>query len=189
MIHVDELEKLERLMQSKAFAELTTEEKLWVSQWIESETEYTNLRKANREISEQLISTNQAVPDPKILTHLKATLLAKQTVSQLNWWQVKMPGWSTGVIASFFCVVGWWIGSSSNQVAAEQVYSSTILYDTVYLASKPDTIFVQQVVYRERSLIAKTVKQLETLTTETPAKGINMKEKEELENLLVSGSR
>jgi len=188
MIHVDELEKLESLMQSKAFAELTTEEKLWVSQWIESEAEYTNLRKANREISQHLISTNQAVPDPKILTQLKASLRAKQIVSQLNWWQVKMPGWSTGVIASFFCVAGWWIGSSSNEVIKEQVYSP-IVYDTVYLASKPDTVFIQQVVYRERSLLAKTVKQLETLTTETPAKGINMKEKEELENLLVSGSR
>lgn len=188
MIHSDELEKLETLMRSKTFAELTVEERIWVAQWIESESEYTILRVTEGAIKKSLDS-DAIVPDPKILNHLKATFRAKQATPKLNWWQIKMPGWSTLVIASMFCVLGWWIGSSANEVIKEQVYSSTIVYDTVYLASKPDTIFIQQVVYRERSLLAKTVKQLGTLSNETPAKGINMKEKEELENLLVSGSR
>ncbi|MBL7874972.1 MAG: hypothetical protein JNL53_04880, partial [Cyclobacteriaceae bacterium] len=45
MIRAEELEKLESLLVSKVFDELTPEEKIWVSQWIESEIEYAHLRK------------------------------------------------------------------------------------------------------------------------------------------------
>jgi hypothetical protein len=119
---------------------------------------------------------------------LKANL-RKQTSQSLNWWQVKVPAWSTLLVAGCFAFGAWWFTSSSVKPIVEQQIVSSIVYDTVYVASKPDTVFVQQVVYRERPvLLTKTVNQVSTKSA-TNSNGINMKEKEELENLLVSGSR
>jgi hypothetical protein len=189
MIQADELEKLESLLQGKAFEELTAEEKIWVGQWIESEIEYTNLRTAEGEIKKYLVNADPIAPNPKLLTHLKVQLKTRQASLKAYWWQVRTPGWSTLLIAMVFGASGWWIGSSPMNLNIEQASSPTIVYDTVYLASKPDTVFIEQVVYKDRPLIMRITKQVEDMSVKNSEKGINMKEKEELENLLVSGSR
>ncbi|MBP9924991.1 MAG: hypothetical protein KBF45_03300 [Cyclobacteriaceae bacterium] len=188
MIHTDELEKLESLLQGKAFEELTAEEKSWVGQWIESEVEYNNLRKSEGAIRKRLADVGPITPNPKLLSRLKAQLSAQQANLKIHWWQVRSPGWSTLLIAIIFGMTGWWIGSSPAKLKVEQAYLPTVVYDTVYLASKPDTVFVNHVVYRERPILTKTTYQPMPNNVEVSAKGINMKEKEELENLLVSGS-
>lgn len=189
MIHVDELDKLERLLQDKHFVMLTTEERTWIRQWIESESEYENLKKSETKIRQYFLKAEKVVPNPERLHELKARLSLKQSQS-LTWWQAKVPAWSTLLIACCFGLGTWWLTSSSEQNTRQspQILTSFV-YDTVYVASKPDTIFIQQVVYRERPIIlTKSIKQTDTKNT-LPSNGINMKEKEELENLLVSGSR
>jgi len=190
MIHENELDKLEHLLQSKKFTALTSEEKIWVSQWIESEVEYENLRGSEERIKQHFQSTAAFTPEPEGLTALKAKLQSKHAALPLMWWQVKVPAWSTIIIAIFFGVSSWWMAFSFNKVKLqEQVLTSSIVYDTIYVASKPDTVFIQQVVYKERPvLLTKSVKQVDN-NNASPSNGINMKEKEELENLLVSGSR
>jgi hypothetical protein len=189
MIHMNELDKLERLLQDKNFASLTTEEKTWVSQWIESEAEYENMRRSESKIRQHFINTAEFIPEPSGLNELKANL-RKRTNQSLNWWQIKVPAWSTILVSLCFGVVAWWLTSSGDQVVTQpQKLVTSIVYDTVYVTTKPDTIFIQQVVYRERPvLLTKSIKQLESKNS-VPSSGINMKEKEELENLLVSGSR
>jgi hypothetical protein len=64
--------------------------------------------------------------------------------------------------------------------------------DTVFLPSPPDTVFVSKVIYRFKDHATKTplvtvVKNTDRTET-TSGIGVNMKEKEELDNLLVSGS-
>jgi hypothetical protein len=54
------------------------------------------------------------------------------------------------------------------------------VYDTVYLASKPDTVFVIMLCTESDRYLLKLINR--TYNVEVPAKGINMKEKEELEN-------
>lgn len=188
MIHADELEKLESLLQSKSYDALTSEEKIWVGQWIASEGVYNNLRKAEGEIQSYFKGASSLTPAPETLLHLKAQLHARQSSLPLHWWQVATPRWSAILLTITFGIAGWWIGSYQKKSDPIQASLPVIVRDTVYLAIKPDTVFVQQVIYRERSVLAKTVKQLEPLSSEAPARGINMKEKEELENLLVSGS-
>jgi hypothetical protein len=63
--------------------------------------------------------------------------------------------------------------------------------DTVFIASKPDTIIRERIVYVKTPATApalQTAKSVQFIPVET-SKGVNMKEKEELEKLLVSGSR
>jgi hypothetical protein len=186
---MNELDKLERLLQDKNFAALTTEEKTWVSQWIESEIEYENIRRSESKIRQHFINTAEFIPEANGLNELKATL-RKRTNQSMNWWQVKVPAWSTVLVALCFGVGGWWLTSLRNQpITQPQEVLSTIVYDTVYVATKPDTVFVQQVIYKEHPvLLTKSVKQVDN-KSKAPSNGINMKEKEELENLLVSGSR
>lgn len=189
MIRMDELEKIEKLLRSKNFGELTSEEKVWVIQWIESEAEYENLRKSESRIRKHFINANEFIPKPNDLNELIA-VLRKQTNQELNWWQVKVPAWSILLVAVCFGFGGWWLTSVSNKpIMQPQEVLSSIVYDTVYVASKPDTVFIQQVVYKERPvLLTKSIKYVDNKST-VPSNGINMKEKEELENLLVSGSR
>ena len=188
MIHMDELDKLEHLLRDKNFAALTTEEKTWVSQWIESEAEYENMRRSESRIKQQFSNATELIPEPSRINELKATL-RKRANQSLNWWQVKVPAWSTVLVALCFGVGGWWLTSLRNQsIVQPQEVLTSIVYDTVFVAAKPDTVFVQQVVYKEQPvLLTKSVKQIESKNT--LSNGINMKEKEELENLLVSGSR
>lgn len=187
MIKMDELDRIENLLQTKTFIELTSEEKIWVSQWIGSELEYENLRKSETKIKQYFLKSESVAPNPDGLNQLKARLTLKQAQS-LNWWQAKVPAWSTLLVAGCFGVGAWWLTSSSDKVITQQQLTS-VVYDTVYVTTKPDTIFIQQVVYRERPvLLTKSIKQLESKNS-VPSSGINMKEKEELENLLVSGSR
>jgi hypothetical protein len=188
MIRIDELDKIENLLHTKTFLELTSEEKTWIRQWIESEAEYENLRKSEARIKQHFIDANEFISKPNGLAELKANL-RKQTRQSLNWWQVKVPAWSTLLVAGCFAFGAWWFTSSSVKPIVEQQIVSSIVYDTVYVASKPDTVFVQHLVYKERPvLLTKTVNQVSTKSA-TNSNGINMKEKEELENLLVSGSR
>ncbi len=189
MIHMDELDKLEHLLQDKSFAALTTEEKTWVSQWIESEAEYENIRRSEARIRQHFINTSEFIPEPVGLNELKANL-RKRTNQSVNWWQVKVPAWSTLLIALCFGAGGWWMTLVRDQpIRQSHEVLTSIVYDTVFVAAKPDTVFVQKVVYKERpALLSKSIKQIESKGL-VPSNGINMKEKEELENLLVSGSR
>ncbi len=189
MIHMDELDKVEQLLQDKSFAALTDEEKTWVSQWIASELEYENLRKSETKIKQYFLKSENVVPKPEGLSELKARLNLKQS-QPLNWWQAKVPAWSTLLVALCFGVGGWLLTSSSDKVITQpQQVLTSLVYDTVYIASKPDTVFVQQIVYKEHPVIlTKSAQQVDTKNA-VPSNGINMKEKEELENLLVSGSR
>ncbi len=92
------------------------------------------------------------------------------------------------MIALFFGVGSWWATSSHNQLKPqEQVLTSSIVYDTIYVASKPDTVFTEKVVYRDQPVILTRIDVVEK-NKPMDKNGINMKEKEELEKLLVSGS-
>ena len=188
MIQMDELDRIENLLQTKTFIELTSEEKIWVGQWIASELEYENLRKSETKIKQYFLKSENAVPKPEGLNELKARLNLKQSRS-LNWWQAKLPAWSTLLVAICFGVGGWWLTSSSDKVITQPQQLTSVVYDTVYVATKPDTVFVQQVVYKERPVILTKSVQKAATKIVVPSNGINMKEKEELENLLVSGSR
>lgn len=90
-------------------------------------------------------------------------------------------------MSAFLGGLGWWIGQSSNSGSQLQMMNPVVVHDTVFVASKPDTIYTEKVVYKDRQVIL-TRRASTDGNKSTEKNGISMKEKEELEKLLVSGT-
>jgi hypothetical protein len=184
------LEKFEQLMQSKPYAELNHEEKEWVSQWVESSDEYEMLRKSETKIRQYFLDNQVNPPASTTLAQLTMHLKRKPGKQHAGlWWQFK-PSLSAWSMAILFGSVGWWIGQSTNSnIAKAEALRSPIVLDTIYIASQPDTVFREKVIYRDRPVIlTRRSNDIESSKKSTESNGINMKEKEELEKLLVSGT-
>lgn len=184
-----DLEKLEWLIQSKSYMELSNEEKEWVSHWMESASEYDLLRKSEIQTRQYFDDSKIDPPASSTLTQLTSHLKKKNRRLQAGiWWQFK-PSLSTWALAILFGCVGWWIGQSASSPAAQQeVIISTTVRDTIYIASKADTIFTEKIIYKDRPVIMTRNDSSKELKNTSVSNGINMKEKEELEKLLVSGT-
>jgi len=184
------LEKLELLVQSKSFAELSHEEKEWVSQWVESGNDYDMLRKSETQMRQYFLDSKVNPPTLSTLTQLTSHLRKKARGQQIGLrWQFK-PSLSAWALAIVFGCVGWWIGQSTTSPVTQSAgITSAIIHDTIYIASKPDTIVTEKVIYRDRPVIlTKSVDKDRSSQKLSQPDGINMKEKEELEKLLVSGT-
>ncbi len=185
-----DLEKLEHLMQSKSYTELNHEEKEWVNQWVESSDEYETLRKSETKIRQYFYDSPVNPPAESTLAQLTNHLNGKICKQPAGlWWQFK-PSLSSWSMAILFSCVGWWIGQSTSSIVAKgEAIPSTIVRDTIYLASQPDTVFREKVIYRDRPAnLTRRSNDIESGKKPSESNGINMKEKEELEKLLVSGT-
>lgn len=183
-----DLEKLELLMKSKSFAQLTEEEKEWVSQWVKSPGDYDVLREFETQMHQYFQDSKINTPASATLGQLKGHLKKKTRAQQAGiWWHLK-PSLSAWSLAILFGFAGWWFGrSTSFPEAKPEVITSAIIYDTIYITSKPDTIFTEKIIYKDRP-ITRNMGSKELKHPSSESNGINMKEKEELEKLLVSGT-
>jgi hypothetical protein len=183
-------DKLESLIQSKSWNELSEDEKQFVLEMLGSEVSFEAFRKTNIAISDS--AKADIVPEPKVLLSLKRkfnnvrpqeTLLDKIIF-------FKMPAYAVVAMLAVTILVMWLDKHSDSNV--QVALKSPVQRDTVFLPSTPDTVFVTKVIYRFKDHTTKTpmitvVKNTDR-TENTSAVGVNMKEKEELDNLLVSGS-
>lgn len=180
-----DLEKIEQLIQSKSYADLSEEEKEWIGKWVISAGEYENLRSSEFEIR-QYFQNTKVTPKPETLIQLTNHLRIRSRARPNLFWQLK-PTFGAVLMSVFLGGLGWWIGQSSNDSPQIQAVNTVVVHDTIFVASKPDTIFTEKVVYKDRQVIL-------TRSTSTEVNypieknGISMKEKEELEKLLVSGT-
>ncbi len=181
-----DLEKFEQLLQSKSYANLSSEEKEWVGKWVISADEYENLRNSEFEIRQYFQNTKIAAPHPETLTQLTNHLRTKPRGNADLFWQLK-PSLGAVLMSAFLGGLGWWIGQSSNSGSQLQMMNPVVVHDTVFVASKPDTIYTEKVVYKDRQVIL-TRRASTDGNKSTEKNGISMKEKEELEKLLVSGT-
>ncbi len=181
-----DLEKLEQLIQSKSYADLSEEEKEWVGKWVISAGEYENLRSSQFEIR-QYFQRTSTTPKPETLTKLKDHLRLKSAVRTGLLWHLK-PTLGGVLMAVFLGGLGWWIGQSSSDSPLVQAVNTLVIHDTIYVASKPDTIYTEKVVYKDRQVILTRSASTTDVNKPIEKNGINMKEKEELEKLLVSGT-
>lgn len=180
-----DLEKLEQLIQSKSYADLSEEEKEWVKKWVTISDEYNNLRSSEIEIRQYFRNT-KITPSPETLTQLTTRLRKKPRERNSFFWQLK-PSFGSVLVSVFLGGLGWWIGQSSNDSTLIQAVNTLVVHDTIYVASKPDTIYTEKVVYKDRQVILTRSASTEG-NKPIEKNGINMKEKEELEKLLVSGT-
>ncbi len=184
-----DLEKLEQLMHNKSYSELNHEEKDWVSRWVKSVDEYEALRTSETRIRQYFLESKVNSPDEAMLEQLTSRLkkkVAKQKAEVT--WQFK-PSISTWSIAALFGCLGWWIGQSTTNTSTADAVQSIIVRDTIYLVSQPDTVFTERTIYKDPTIIlARSGNTIESIDKSSGSNGVNMKEKEELEKLLVSGT-
>lgn len=180
-------EKLEELLSTKAFDELTWSEKELVLSELGSEEQYEVMRK----IGNTLMKGNILTPDPQIIKSLQQKMRDEKRTSvvyQLLSWQA--PAYVTVFMVAACCTFTWFVTKKSNPSPLVTIVKT----DTVYLASQPDTIFREKVIYRyvkPKVLFTQNVTKTETTTPvrQPEITGVSMKANEALEKFLVSGSK
>lgn len=176
-----DFETFEILMAGKMYTELSVSELKLVNQFVDSEQEYEALRLSGIEMKRWFIQNAPATADDNILSDLKRELKRSH--------KPVIPVWNVSVgyamAAVIFGLCGWWLGQSQKPMPVHSV-ERVLVHDTVFVAMRPDTVFRERIIYRDRPLVLTS--QPTPLEIKSP-KGISMKEKEELDNLLVSGTR
>ena len=180
-------ERFEQLLRTQSYQGLSLEDREWVAQFVSTEEAYEAMRRATQQM-EKHVAPDNLLPDPAILKSLLKSLDAKHRPTP---WSIRSK-WSIPAYASLAAVLvvgvlGWWIGSSWG---TETIYVDRMVtrVDTVRVVSRPDTIVIERVVYQNVSLpITSAMVKQTGESIPLVNRGVNMKEKEELEKLLVSG--
>ena len=186
---MENIEKFEQLLTHYSFAELSHEEKQWVMAFIGSEEEYESLRHTNQQLDNFKSQAIKIEPHPEMIKKIKASWKEANVAPSYNFWTITpIPTYATVLIVisvGFFC---WVMGSRTNSKTLYVDHVKSTI-DTVFIASRPDTIVRTKIIYVEQPVTARV--QILSKTNQPQSiisKGVNMKDKEELEKLLVSGS-
>jgi hypothetical protein len=183
-------EKFELLLQQYSYQELTAEDKQLVQQFVSTEEEYESLRVADQSLHSFFGKKMEISPSPKIWHRIKGSRTGPP-VQRYYWINKPLPVYATLLLLLGVGSLCWIIGSRYPMTDKVSVMETKLQVDTVFIASKPDTVVRERVIYLERPSQVAPVRTTSNkdLQDHPVTKGINMKEKEELENLLVSGSR
>jgi hypothetical protein len=181
----------ELMLKTKGFQELTVEERVIALRFAESKEEYEQLHQAEIKIDSYFDEKISIAPKENTLSSLKKHL-QKESGPSHEWtalWRISIPAYATVLLIMTFSVLSWWVAISKNPPAVTDTVR--IETDTIFLASPPDTIFIERTIYKTKfstSLSSQTTPyKLKNVTPQT-GNGISMQEKEELETFLVSGS-
>lgn len=183
-------EKLEHLIQTKNWGELTADEKHVVIEILGSEEAYQNLRNIDNSLIQERKS--EVLPQGHVLRSLKKEFGARHPRTSIldQFLGYRMPAYAAAIITAIVVVGAFYAGKQSiDQPIAQASFTPR---DTVYLSTVPDTVYLTKVVYRnvyrtQQQAVTSIVKN-ESRSAEHVTVGVNMKEKEELDNLLVSGT-
>ncbi|MEJ0055039.1 MAG: hypothetical protein WDN75_04925 [Bacteroidota bacterium] len=184
-----EEERLERLIREKKFNQLTTEEREFVLSMLVPEEEFDAMYKAERLLGMESFRSSLQ-PAPELLSSLKSKM-RKERAGSFKWsdlFRIKIPAYAAVLLIILFTSLGFWLRSPLPPAKAIS-YSPLIKGDTVFV-TKIDTLFIERIVYRPIRLASppKQVPVLSLPEKQVPvAEGVSMKEKEELNKLLVSG--
>jgi hypothetical protein len=179
---------MEELLELKSFAELTEDEREFVLHELGSAQEYDALRK----ISAALVADKADLsPDPRVLRNLKSRMNKGQETWYRQVLTYKVPAYA---VVIFFTVAGsalMFVRDDQSVPAADTI--TKIKTDTLYLAAPSDTIFVDRVIVKYAPAEKNDAPDYSLVKNISPlpnkaSQGVNMKEKEELERFLVSGS-
>lgn len=181
-------EKFEQLLRQYSYKELSAEDKQVVDRFVGAEEEYESLRAAEQRTHSFFHKGTEISDSPKTWSRIKNSWVRPQ---RHYWLNTPVPAYATALLLFAVGALGWiggWRYSIPAQVAIRQ---TELRIDTVLIRSRPDTVVRERIIYVDRQSQAAPVMQTShTILPDRPAsRGVNMKEKEELENLLVSGSR
>lgn len=187
----DQEERIERLLETKTFAELTEEERNFVLKELGSEEQYAAMRRVTLAL---ITSKVDLSPDPAILHSLQQKMTStSQRFSFNDIFTFRIPGYASLLLIGITALLTWFF-SHEKTIDAPRVVEvqqrDTVFVDRV----RTDTIYRTRVIYRETNsdrTAGKNYFQVvkkEADVTERKEVGVSMKDKQELETLLVSGS-
>ncbi len=185
-------DELERLVREKEFGALTESEKKRVLETIGSEEEYEAMRKIELAMSDSSLRSTLE-PDKEILRALHHRMRKQRVPFEWgNILHVKIPAYAAMLVTISISglVVALRPQPPAKYVSQQKVESPAIRIDTVFI-TKTDTVVRDRIVYRQVNL-ATSPRALDPSTLvhqkQPSGSGVSMKEKEELNKLLVSGS-
>jgi hypothetical protein len=185
-------DRLEFLLQSKTFDDMTSLEKDFVLKEVGSEEQFLALKKVHQELVSA--SAKNILPAPRILPSLKLKLKQKNR-KEAVWMSVvklKISAPVSLTLVIIACFVTWFF-SSASPVLRNDLIVKTVKYDTIYVQSKPDTIKIDRVVTRYVNIAEKKENETFSVAKTRPVKSdsilsVRMSEQEGLDDLLVSGT-
>lgn len=178
------IDRLESLLSRKRYEDLDADERDFVLQQLGSADEYKSIFELNQRLNANATLT----PDPLILESLQRRMRGRREIrfSLQSLLRAKVPA------PVFYVAVVGLIILLLNQRSGEPPKPITYIErDTVFVSALPDTVFVETVIYKTAPAIAKPNGVVVTSTqrqNETATEGVNMRERQELEALLESGS-
>jgi hypothetical protein len=181
------IERLELLLSTKAWEQLSPDDKSMAIQELGSEEQYVLMRK----IGQTLVSKGPDLfPDPKILETIAAAFREQHKPAWQRALEYRVPAY-TLLIPLILLVAAALIPSKPE---ASTILTSNVESpgrDTLYVKQAPDTVVVERTIVRyieKKSLAVPVYTIVKTNEKDSGNDGVNMKENEELEKLLVSGS-
>ena len=185
---METIDQVEKLLQTRSYQELTSSEKELVQQLIDSEAEYEEMRRAGVLLQDVNKQSSLKVSND-VWRRIRKSQRANRSISGRAWYATPIPSYAAALLVISVGIIAWFVGSQSAPPLI--VEKTRLIKDTVFVASKPDTIIREKVVYRkvvERIEVAKRP-EVQTLSEMPSQKGVTMMDKEELGKLLVSGHR
>jgi hypothetical protein len=181
-------EKIDFLIQTKSWNELTADEKNLILKELGSEAAFHAFKEVNIRLSDS--EKSRLSPDRSILPGLRSRMKQKhRPVPRLKKVLLfPIPGYAfvlAGLAMAFVFKTG---GKREND---NRTTATLVKTDTVYVSSPADTVYISRVVYK-KVFIPRQPDIISVVNNDPPqqnaAIGVTVKEKEELDNLLVSGS-
>ncbi|MBX2894920.1 MAG: hypothetical protein KF763_05740 [Cyclobacteriaceae bacterium] len=176
----NEYEDFEKLLADKFYSELTANELKLINRFVTSPQEYEDLRLSGLKMKKWFAENPVLNKSDESLLKLKRALRQQQPAVNFSLRKVWI---GYAMIAMLFGFGGWWLGKSEPSIPVTRV-EKVLMHDTVYLTTKPDTVFRERIIYKDRPIILTTNNHQPEIQN---TRGVSMKEKEDLDKLLVSG--
>lgn len=178
-----EFEKVERLLQTGDFDTQSAEDQDWIENNLGSASAFDELRNAT------LIARNEK--EVPVKTNVKKDLMNQFKEKYQPGWKLalqwKIPAYAAMLvlIAVTSAIV---IFMPEKERLVEKYVFQDPLIDTVYVASQPDTIFIERTI--ERPVYVKVYEESEeapVLAAERKSRGKSLADQSEIKDILVSG--
>ena len=189
MNHEDEID---RLLREKSFPMLTAAEREIVLRVFDSEEEYEAVRKIELSMHSG-VHKSTLEPRPETMRALKL----RMSQPEFDWrfiFQIKVPAYAAVAAILFSSLFVYFVSTGERKVHAPNTPVTEIAtvhsLDTVYI-TKVDTVVRERIVYRSLNMVSTpklTNAEVLVPVKQSVGSGVNMKEKEELNKLSVSGS-
>jgi len=181
---------IDRLIATKQFSELTSEELAFVMREVGSEEQYVALQKVHSVLN----SSSSTHLTPRVSTQQLLQDRFSQQYARHSLWRslafTTIPAYAVILLLSSGVFLTWMLTTVMQPVKTRTV-TMISKKDTVRIEMKADTVFINRIVYKYRRAKVSPVynfvqaRHFEIKTDSTLS--VSMKEKEELDNLLVTG--